>query len=132
MSDAIRRRIAIALVASLLGVILYLYLSRGPRMVQFATVSVHLPFLLGVAWVAWRPTLSVGRRALGIFLLVALSSTASVFVDSLVIKALSPLHPIYFVLGLLGFSIEACLFLGCIWLIDRGIVVLTPPNRHAE
>ena len=38
--------------------------------------------------------------------------------------SLRPLHPVYFLVGLIGFLIEGVLFLCLTWLLDRGIKTL--------
>jgi hypothetical protein len=63
--------------------------------------------------------------------IAAVMSVVSTWVDSLVIMALRPLHPVYFATGFIAIFIEGLLFLGLTWLIDRGLEALKIHRQRA-
>jgi hypothetical protein len=124
-----KRRIIIASVLFVIGTLVYLSLSRGPMRVQLATVPVQLVYLLSISCLAWVAPLGTRGRLGALLGTVFVMSTLSTILDSFVIMALRPLHPVYFATGFLGFLIEGLLFLGLTWLVDCGIEALQIRRR---
>ena len=126
-----KRKLVVASVLFVLGALVYLFLSRGPVRVQAVTVPVQLVYLLSISYLTWVPSLRRRARVVALLGTVAVMSAVSTWIDSLVIMALRPLHPVYFLIGLIGFLIEGLLFLGLTWLIDRGLEALKIRRQRA-
>ncbi|HSG40194.1 MAG TPA: hypothetical protein VLE27_11195, partial [Thermoanaerobaculia bacterium] len=120
------RKLVIAMVLLSLGGIAYLLLSRGPSRVQIVTIPLQLGFLFSISFVAWEPALGRRKRLLALFGIILVSSIVGIYLDSLVIRIFSALHPIQFLLGFVAFLIEGIVFLGLTWLIDHGLSAVLP------
>lgn len=116
------RRLTIAAGLCILGTLVYLYWSEGPARVHWVTIATQVPCLIGLsalAWVAeglhWKKRLAIGAG------LIAIIAAAGSYLDGIVIAALIPFHPIYFILAFFSFLVEGILLLLLTWLIDRAL-----------
>lgn len=100
--------------------------------VHIVTVPVQLVYLLSISYLAWAAPLRLRARFVASFGTVLVMSAVSTYLDSFVIMALRPLHPMYFLMGFVGFLIEGLLFLSVTWLVDRGFVLLTARRQQAK
>jgi hypothetical protein len=122
MSAIAMRRLTIAAGLCILGTLVYLYWSEGPARVHWVTIATQVPCLIGLsalAWVAeglhWKKRLAIGAG------LIAIIAAAGSYLDGIVIAALIPFHPIYFILAFFSFLVEGILLLLLTWLIDRAL-----------
>jgi hypothetical protein len=132
MKTSIQRKLVISAILFVIATVIYLSVSDGPFQAHAVTVPVQFLFLAGVSYAAW--VLTKTRRWPRILVLigiVALGSAVAICMDSLVIMALRPLHPLYFVTGFAAFLAEAFLFLGAVWLIDR-VLDLVKERAHSR
>lgn len=116
-----KRKLFVAAVLLVLGTLAYLLLSRGPSRVHVITVPLQLCFLSSLSLVAWKPKISRLMRLMVLLITVLVFSIVGTYLDSLVIRVFSPLHPIQFLLGFVAFLIEAVVFLAATWIIDLGV-----------
>lgn len=114
-----KRRVLVASALFSIGSLGYLLLSRGPARVQILTVVVQMALLTSLTYLAWVAPLGRRRKLIALLGTVVFMSALAVYLDSLVIMALRPLHFVYFVAGLFSFLVEALCFLGATWLVDR-------------
>lgn len=116
------QRSIIAVILILLGIAIYLLTSESSVRVQLLTVLEQLLFLLTISCIAWASSFKRGPRLLALLMVVIIGSAVTTYLDSFFIKALIPLHPLHFASRIVGFFVEALLFLGGAWLIDRAIM----------
>lgn len=83
------------------------------------TVLEHAFFLISISWVSWSAEISHRKRLLALLSFIVLFTVLAVYLDSFFISVMNPLHPVYFAAGILGSLLEAALFLGATWLINR-------------
>lgn len=117
----ISQRSIIAMILILLGIAIYLFTSESPIRIQLLTILEQFFFLFTVSCVAWTSAIKRSSRLLALLMVVTIGSAVATYLDSFVIKALTPLHPLQFARGFIGFLVEAVLFLGVTWFIDRVI-----------
>lgn len=122
------RRIAIATVLSVVTLVAYMMLSDGPPRVHIVTIPVQMVFLFLISFVFWVLDMGRWKRFLLLLGVIVVTSAVATYLDSKVIRAIFPLHPIHFAVGLVGFLCEATLFLFLTWLIDRGVGAMADAN----
>jgi hypothetical protein len=115
------RRLTIATILCILGVCAYLHWSEGPAKVHGVTILTNAIFLFGLCAAAWLGPLNRKWRFAACATWTALAAALGPILDSNVISAMVPLHPIYFLQAFLFFAIEGASFLLCVWLADRGL-----------
>lgn len=113
------RKLVLSVVVVLIGMIVYVAASDGPLRVRAVVVPVQIVYLLSVAYLAWVPKLDLVKRLSVIGMTVMLGSLTSVWLDSLVILKLRPLTPTAAAVGVLGYTLEAALFLLGVLMLDR-------------
>lgn len=112
------RKFALSVVLVMIGVIIYVAASDGPWRVRAVVVPAQVVYLLSVAYLAWVPKLDPVKRFSVICMTVMLGSLISVWLDSLVIMAFRPLAAAAVAVGVLGYTLEAALFLLGVLMLD--------------
>lgn len=107
----------------LVGTLAYLAVSGGPLRVRIITVPVQVTYLLLVSWVAWSLKVKRATRGAVLAAVAIIGSLTALYLDSLVILKLRPLTAAAVASGVLGYAIEAALFLigtfSVDWIIAR-------------
>jgi hypothetical protein len=115
----------IAVLLFLAGSAVYLTMSGAPARVRIVTLTADAVLLMIGCWFAWRRSLTPAQRFVGGIAGVALWSAATTWLMSRVIAALNPLDARSFGLGFVASLVQALLFIGVVWLIDRVSVAST-------
>src|ERR1700756_4569576 len=113
-----KRRAIIAVILFAIGTAVYLFASGAPPRVQVVTIATEFCLFAGVTFFLCALSMKPIRRMVGAAVSVAIIAIASPWLSSNVISALNPLEPMYFVMGLSSFAIQALVFSGVVWLVD--------------
>lgn len=124
------RKFALSVVLVMIGVIIYVAASDGPWRVRAVAVPVQIIYLLSVAYLAWVPKLDLAKRIIAICMTVMLGSAAAVWLLSFVIMALRPLTAGAIALGVVGYTLEALLFLLGVFMLDWVVGRVRPGQPH--
>ncbi|MEA2325262.1 MAG: hypothetical protein QOE68_221 [Thermoanaerobaculia bacterium] len=128
----IRRRTIVAVIVFIIGAAVYLMASGAPPRVHVVTMASEFCLFALVTFFLCVPSMKAVHRMIGAAFGVTLLAVISTWLSSKVIAALNPLEPIYFVMGLVGFVVQAVVFAGVVWTIDFAIEHTRPSNRASE
>lgn len=109
----------IAVVLFLIGSGVYLAFSGAPVRVQIVTLTTDGVLLMIAGYFSWRRSLTPTRRVIGGWVGIAIWSVATTWLMSKVIAALNPLDGMSFGAGFVASVVQASLFIGIVWIIDR-------------
>ena len=116
-----KRRAIIAAMLFVVGTAVYLMVSGAPRRVHVVTIGTEFCLLAIVTFFLCASSVRPLHRVIGAAVSVAIIAVGSTWLSSRVIAALNPLEPMYFAMAVIGFSIQALIFVGVVWTLDFAV-----------